>query len=114
MKLFTARKPNKSVVIQGDTIAVTTEGDTKSSFSFSLVDVLRVKAIRRDLITEDVIGLRFCVRDLDYDIYEEVEGFAELWRDVIDRYKPQPARVAEFQRLAGRTVEIELWAKPGD
>ena len=114
MKFFTIRKPEKKVAINGDTVAVITIGDTKSSFSFSLADVLRIKAIRRDLITEDMIGLRFCVRDLDYDIYEETKGFSELWRDVINRYKPDPARIAEFQRLAGRNVEIELWAKSGN
>ncbi|MDB6027016.1 MAG: hypothetical protein JWM68_3239 [Verrucomicrobiales bacterium] len=47
-----SRRHDRSIVVSDDTVAVTAEGDVQSSFCFSLTAVLRVKAIRRDLITE--------------------------------------------------------------
>lgn len=70
MKIF-KKQFRKNVSIHDDVASITTEGDDKQSFRFHLASVLRIDAIRRDLITEDTIGFRFWLTDLSYEIYED-------------------------------------------
>jgi len=69
--------------------------------------VHKITALRRDLLTEDLIGIRF---DLDrgaYEIYEDTDGFWELW-EVVPKIFGFPKESLDNFYKSGRMSDLEI------